>query len=266
MPTSDLSGYRKTDIRPPGPSRDTGYYTTTIKGNTDDSAHYILRPDVEFYRPWIASPAVAAGGPAFVWPLGVEGFTIANNADLGIHKYIGTNDIDVEIIFPSERHITMNGIFPGKTAAQQFRALEAVILHPSTVFGKVLCLPLVAERVLYVTVSNYTFSHDQEDRTGTISYSLEFIQQGAGSQIKRKQLRPPKRNPTTKTSPRGKSGKRRKTTSGTTLRANAAQVYNDPAEQYTVLGRNLNDLTAQTGLAPHQLAYSPLPPGTTLNY
>ena len=116
MPSPDLTKYQKSDIRPPGPSGDTGYRVYTNIGNADDTAHYILKPDLQFYRPWLASPGVGASGIAFVWPLGIEGFTLASTAELGIHKYIGDNDIDIEIVYPDEYHITLNGIFPGKTA------------------------------------------------------------------------------------------------------------------------------------------------------
>lgn len=268
MPSPDLSQYTKTDIRPPGPSGDTGYRIYTIKGNSDDSAHYLLKPDLEFYRPWIASPGPGTSGIAFVWPLGTEGFTLSSSADLGIHKYIGDNDIDVEVTYPDEYHITLNGIFPGRHSMEQVRALRKVILHkPPSPFGKILALPLIAERVLYVQVVNHSFTHDQEDRTGTIAYSIECVQQGAGSQLKKKTLRPPKKNPTTKKNPRGKSTKRTTVKQGTsTVRATTAQVYEDTSLQNQVLASNLSRLSLELGVPAHQLAYINLPPGTALEF
>lgn len=266
MPSADLSKYQRTDIRPPGPSADNGYRVYTIVGNADDAAHYILKPDLQFYRPWIASPGVGATGRAFIWPLGIEGFTLASTADLGIHKYIGDNDIDVEIIYPDEYHITLSGIFPGKTGAQQARELREVIAHKSSEFGKVLALPLVAERVLYVQVSNYSFTHDQEDRTGTIAYSVECIQQGAGGKLKRRTLRPPKKNPTTKRQPRGKSTKRKAVKQGgSTVRMAVAQTYGQ-TDMQQILNKNLSTLSTELGIPAHQLAYSQLPPGTVIDF
>lgn len=267
MPSADLSKYNATSIKPPGPSGDTGYRVYTVVGNSDDSAHYILKPDLQFYRPWLASPGVGATGVAFVWPLGVEGFTLASTVDLGIHKYIGDNDIDVEIIYPDEYHITLNGIFPGRTAAQQARALRKVIAHKSSEFGKVLSLPLVAERVLYVQIANYSFTHDQEDRTGTIAYSIECVQQGTGGNLKKKTLRPITKNPTTKKNPRGKSAKRKVVKQGgSTVRKNTAQTYNDVDMQGVVLAKNLSKLSTQLNMPAHQLAYRQLPPGTVLDF
>lgn len=265
-PDPQLSQYKATNILPPGPSDSNGYKVYTNIANNDDSAHYILNPDTQFARPWIASPGVGSSGIAFVFPLGVEGFSLTSSPDLGIHKYIGDNDIDIDVVYPDEFHITLTGIFPGDTAPEQYRALRKVLTHQQTTRGKVLSLPIIAERILYVSVVNYSFSHDENDRTQTISYSLEFIQQGTGGKLRHRDLTPARKNPTTKRSKRGKSTKRKVVKGGGTVRKNAAQVYDDPSMQYQVLRENLNQLSTDLGLMPHQLAYMQLPPGTVLDY
>lgn len=262
---STIDAFSKTDIRPPGPSPARGY---TIAGENagDDSAHYLLRPDVDFYRPWIASPGVGATGIAFVWPLGVEGFTLSSTPELGIHKYIGDNNIDVEVIYPDEFHVVLTGEFPGKTSAENFRALRKVILHKSNTGSKILAVPLVAENLLNVAVSDYSFTRDETDSTQTIQYSIEFVYQSVGSLLKLPQLVAPKPNPSFTTAPRGKSTKQTLVPHSPTVRGVARQIYNDPEQQSLVLAKNLNDLHRKYGIPAHQLAYRRLPAGSVLNH
>lgn len=264
---SELSDYKHVDIKPPGPSPARGYVISPTVGNEDDDARYILRPDVEFYRPWVASPGVGNTGIAFVWPMGIQGFTLASTADLGIHKYIGDNDIDVDVIFPQEYHVTMTGIFPGKKGIKNAQQLRTVIQHPSSEGGKVLCLPGVQERILYVSVVNYNFAHAEGEMSDTITYSIDFVQQGVGAKVKQKPLRHPRRNPTTKVIPRGKSHKQTKVKGKKrTVKGIAHKVHKDPAQQHKILSKNTNDLVKKTGIPAHKLPYTRLPPGTNIRH
>lgn len=262
---ASLDSYQKTGVKPDGPSASRGYLLTGTKPTTDDSARYILRPDIEFYRPWLGSAGAGGTGLAFVWPLGIEGFTFSSTPELGIHKYIGDNNIDVEVIYPDEYHVTLTGIFPGLTSAQNMRALRATILHEPIDGAKTLSLPLVSDTLLTVSVVTYNFTRDETDGTSTIQYSVEFIQQAVGAKQKLKPLQPPKPNPTNVTTPRGKATKRKVIPHSPTARGVAAEIYRDPSQQSLVLAKNLSKIHMETGIPAHQLGYRRLPAGTILD-
>jgi hypothetical protein len=164
-------------VRPP--EYQGGYKRHITAG--EDEARYVLRPDDEFDRPWIASPQ-GKGGPAFVWPLGVEGFAFSSNATVGIHHYIGDNDVHVDVVYPDEYHLILNGIFPGNTSPDNMSLLRQVILHQPDPPGiKLLSIPPVAALIQRVRVVNHSFSHDESDTFMRVNYSIECIRTGLGS-------------------------------------------------------------------------------------
>src|SRR6267142_156717 len=69
-------------------------------GDFNDTAHFVLSPGTDFLRPWLA----IRNGPAFQWPLGLEGFQMTVDPQLGIHKYIGDNAVTVDVIHAGEEH------------------------------------------------------------------------------------------------------------------------------------------------------------------
>jgi hypothetical protein len=164
-------------VRPPEYQ---GTYNRHITAG-EDEARYILMPDAEFDRPWIASPQ-GSSGPAFVWPLGVEGFSFSSNATAGIHHYIGDNDVYVDIVYPDEYHLVLNGVFPGNTSPQLMSLLRQVILHQPDPPGiKLLSIAPAAALIQRVRVINHSFTRDAGDTYTRINYSIECIRTGTGS-------------------------------------------------------------------------------------
>lgn len=261
--------FTQSDIRPPGPSSSHGYKINPKRGDSSDpdESHYILIPDREFNRPWLASPQ-GNSGIAYVWPLGVEGFSFASNADAGIHHYIGDNDVDVDVVYPDESHIVLTGIFPGDTSTLQKQALRNVVLHQADTPGKILGLPGIEEQILYVSVINHSFSHDQGDYSKIIAYSIEFIKIGVGGRLGSTIKQLPKPNPTTGASDRGKSQKRATVKGGKqTLRGVSKKVYGSSRGSSVRKLQQANSVTLnKSGIPSYKTPYTKVPIGTTLKF
>ena len=113
------------------------YDQWATRGDEDDTTYYIRRPGEAFLRPWLAIP----NGIAFLWPLGLEGFSLTIDPTLGIHKYIGDNAVKVDVVHKGEERISMSGSFPGKTGPDAMQALYNVVYADTPPGGKVLYLP-----------------------------------------------------------------------------------------------------------------------------
>jgi hypothetical protein len=269
-----LKDYKAIDIKPPGPGGPITVPGVSIRsGNVVqgqvnltykdlDPARYIAKPDIDFKRPWLANDK---NGSAFVWPLGIEGFDLSSDATLGIHKYIGDNDVDATIVYPDELHINMSGLFPGYTGVQNMVALRQVILErPNN--GKILALPLVLNELRYVKVMNHRFTHSNDDRTRGIAYSIDFLVVGIGSSNPvsdpAKGTRPqPKKN---NSAPKGKSAKTVTTTQNhRTLKTVSAEAYGTPDLWTSV--RDLNIIALNNlNISAFTLPYAELPIGLEL--
>jgi hypothetical protein len=142
----------------------------------EDTAAYILTPDVDFKRPYLAVPSV---NEAFVWPLGVEGFEIQVDTQLGIHRYLGEVELDVSITHQDEQHITLSGVFPGWTSQDNMASLRRIYAMETPSRGKILSLPGIFSRAQLVVGENMRFSHAEDDRTQDIVYSASFVRVGA---------------------------------------------------------------------------------------
>jgi hypothetical protein len=143
-------------------------------GSKKDSAHYIVEPGVNFMRPWLA----VRNGPAFQWPLGLEGFTLAIDATLGIHKYIGDNQVTVDVIHAGEERFTLTGNFPGNSAPDLTAALRTVVYHDSGRDGKVLWLPEIVTYAQLVQVAHFEAVRAEEGRGRDMTYTIEFVKIG----------------------------------------------------------------------------------------
>lgn len=141
-----------------------------------DTAKYILVPDSDFERPYLAVP----DGNAFIWPLGTEGFELTETAELGKHKYLGEIELDVDIIHKSETNIILSGIFPGHTSVDNMLALRQIFYADTPERGKILHLPGILPFLQYVVGESMRFSHPEDDRTQDISYSCTFVKVGTG--------------------------------------------------------------------------------------
>lgn len=146
--------------------------------NGDETAAYVVTPDSDFQRPYLAIPGVNV---AYVWPLGVEGFELSVQTDLGIHRYIGEADLDVDVIHKGQKDITLTGLFPGHSSVENMNALQAVYEADTPERGKILHLPGILSRLQYVVGQSMSFSHAQDDWTRDISYEVSFIKVGVGA-------------------------------------------------------------------------------------
>jgi hypothetical protein len=127
-----------------------------------------------------APPSIRAGGLSFTWPIGPEGFRRSGSATLGMHKFIGDNVVQANVIHFDESHIELSGTFPGLSSPNDMTTLIDVLTNRNK---KVLHVPGVFPREQYVEVENYEFTHAAEDRTHSIDYSISFLKVGTGGGV-----------------------------------------------------------------------------------
>lgn len=143
-------------------------------GDPKDSAAYLLTPGVNFIRPWLA----IRNGPAFQWPLGLEGYTMAIDPLLGIHKFIGDNAVTVDVLHAGEEHFTMTGSFPGNSAPALIRALRDLVYQGAPAEGKILFVPEIMSHAQRVQIVHFESSRQETDRGRDTAYSIEFVRLG----------------------------------------------------------------------------------------
>jgi hypothetical protein len=143
-------------------------------GDPKDTAAYLVQPGVHFIRPWLA----IRGGPAFQWPLGLEGYTLAIDPLLGIHKFIGDNAVVVDVLHAGEEHFTMSGMFPGNSSPALIRALRDLVYQGSPAEGKILFVPEIMSYAQRVQVVHFESSRVDTDRGRDSTYSIEFVRLG----------------------------------------------------------------------------------------
>jgi len=144
------------------------------QGDKTDTAWYVLKPGSNFLRPWIA----IRSGPAFRWPLGIEGYSHTIDAELGIHKFVGDNRVAVDVIHRGEEHITINGTFPGKTAPSNWLALKDITMRATPDEGKILYLPFVSDHAQRVAILHAEASRAEDNRGMDLNYSIEAVRIG----------------------------------------------------------------------------------------
>lgn len=261
--TKNLGDFRKADIHPKGPSPAQGYLVSAKTPTSDDEARYILKPDREFLRPWIATP----GGSAYVFPGGIQGFQLQSNAETGIHHYLGDVGTDISVIYPDELHIILTGTFLGHTSISNLHAMRSVILQ-QTIYGHILGLPGIQSQLLYAVPINHQFSHDPGDPSHDVSYSVEFVKTGTGSIAKTPPLQLPQSNPVLSTRPKGKSKNQITTKPGLqTFRAIAQKVYSDISMEsiFKLIDKNSEALDA-ANIPSSKRANTKLPVGFKVNW
>lgn len=242
-------------------------------GTGQDPAKYLI-PDSQLRY---ARPRLTSGTKEFIWPVGTEAFRHSGQAVLGIRRYIGDNAADVHVIHKDEAHIELSGVFPGLKSVDAMIALKDVITSQTPERGKILTLPGIFEEVKYVAVESYEFNHDEDDRTHSISYSIQFIVMGTGNDIGNRKAATPAPQPGVSTRP-GETAKRpasspNRTVTSTqtmnTLPLMSKHVYGTPDKWPQIV--ELNAAYFQTvmagGLTPHHLLpFSVFGPGTKLKY
>jgi hypothetical protein len=245
----------------PETAKDTQHFR---QNSGQDTARYLV-PDSELYH---KRPYLQAGDDVFVWPVGTEGFRISGNSTLGIHHYIGDDDVDIQVLHRSERRIELSGTFPGRTSGQNKESLEAVLRKPVSDPGKILFLPGILERVQYVEMENYEFSHDADDRTHSIDYTVTFIRMGTGRRVADPKGKPAPPNPGRKKRARGKKNKYIIVKAGLrTFRQIAKKVYGSAEKWPVLLNKNMAHYGDILGSMPkHQVPTYRWPLGTKIYY
>lgn len=140
-------------------------------GDPDDTAYYVRQPGEGFLRPWLA----IEGGIAFLWPLGIEGFSLSVEPTLGIHKYIGDNHVKIDVMHLGEERISLSGSFPGVTAKDAMQALYKVVKAKTPDNGKLLYLPFVLDYTRRVTVASFRTDRSEDMRGEDLTYSIDFV-------------------------------------------------------------------------------------------
>lgn len=152
-----------------------------------------------------ARPYLVSGNKIFIFPVGVEGFTRSGQSQLGLHHYIGGNAVDGVTIHFEEARIELTGMFPGISAQDAMVECINILRSQPREPGLVLYAPGVFEREQYVLPETWNFTHPEDDRTHSISYTISLVRIGEGGTAKDKKGIPPTPNPTTrKIKPRGK--------------------------------------------------------------
>lgn len=220
---ANTDNYNFNDEKPPNP-RDPIHIVPPENApnfgrGTRDSAWYLINPDTDFARPYLAIPGTSR---AFIWPLGTEGFELQDQAQLGRHKYLGDIELDVDVVHKAETTIVLSGVFPGWTSVENMNALRAIFYMDTPERGKILHLPGILPHLQYVVCDNESFRHTEDERTMDMAYTITLVKVGTGK-------RAPYVGPTQPNQGRGKKGrtaKRYRTTATiNTLRKVSKAVY-----------------------------------------
>jgi hypothetical protein len=137
--------------------------------------------------------------------------------------------------------------------------------------GIVLYAPGVFEVEQYVLPESWNFTHDPEDRTHSIEYTISFVRIGEGNKVKDKPGKPPPANPTVKTKPKGKPTRIFTAKAGAqTFRAISKAVYKDQSKWTKLVALNQGQLNnwkkSHPAIATHQLPTFRWPIGTKFRY
>ena len=219
-------------------------------GTGQDTAKYLVEPghvraagDHSAGQLRHARPYLVSGPQIFVFPAGVESFTRSGQAQLGLHHYIGDNTVDGVTIHYEEARIELSGTFPGITAQDNMVNCINILRSKPREPGLVLWAPGVFEREQYVLAENWNFTHDREDRTHSIEYTISLVRIGEGRNAGDKSGISPPPNPTNKTKPRGKPSRIFTAKDGArTLRAIAQIVYGDQSKWQRLVTLNQGQL------------------------
>lgn len=263
------------DVGPPRPGVSKGW--TWSKGA--DSARYLIDPG-KITGPGQGSPGnlahrrphIVSGARFFAFPVGLEGFDVNGQAQLGIHHYFGDNAVDVRTLHREEGRITLTGTFPGKTAFQNYVDCRDILMSVPPDKGMILYAEGAFGKEAFVVPENWRFSHDPSQQTDdSIGYSITFVRTGSGKALPDPSGTPPPQNPSSKQTPKApprtfatKAGVR-------TFKQIAQVVYGnvDRWAQLVDLNRDeLNQLNefGQTAIPPFQLPIHIWPIGMKFKY
>ncbi len=209
-----------------------------IPGVGIDPAAYLIKPG-KVSSPgdhsagqWAhARPYISNGSDVFVFPVGVEGFQEQGQATLGLHHYIGDVEADGVTVHRDESRITLTGIWPGLTAVDVMIDCRTILRAIPKDIGLILWVPGVFAKEQFVLAETWQFTHEEDDRSHSISYSVTFVRIGDKHRVSDPDGTVPPPNPGSSTTPGGKPAKIFTIKAGVrTLRAVAKKVYkNDNA-------------------------------------
>jgi len=231
--------------------------------NEDTAKRLVAYSGLKFLRPWLS-----ASGLKFTWPIGIEGFRVSGTALVALHRYIGGNTAVANVIHFNEGHIEMSGTLPGLTSPDNMVKLTDVLMSRAK---KTLSLPGVLPRVQYVEVENYDFTHNADDRTSSIDYTISFVRTGVVPTKSSSSHTASSGSSSSKRAPKSKSPRTfTTTTSVDTFRAVADKVYGDVNKWPNLVTLNrdrlINNNPALKGVNSHQLPYHRWPIGTKVAY
>lgn len=231
--------------------------------NPEDTAKMLVS------RGRFRQPSLSAAGRVFIWPGGTEGIKISGQATVAEHRYFDENKVVIQVVHRDSRRIVMTGMFSGATASANWRDLLDIITAEQPPNGKLLSVPGVFLKAQRVAVADYEFDHNEDDRTDSFTYSVNFHFLGVGSKLKQAKTISFTRGllPVSGAKPdRGKSERVFIVRDGAgTLRAVAKIVYGNANRWREIYNKNskvLNTLNVQL----HVLPTKPLPHGLRLKY
>jgi hypothetical protein len=250
-----------------------------VPGTGQDPAKYLIFPgtvrapgkhspgNLRHARPYIAN-----GSKLYVFPIGVEGFSRTGQATLGLHHYLGDNAVDGTTIHFEEGRITLTGMFPGLTAQDNMVECINMLRSKTKERGLVLYAPGVFEREQFVLPETWDFTHAEDDRTHSISYTVTLVRIDEGKKVKDSPGTSPGPNPVQKrVKPKGKPSRIFTVKAGArTLRQIAKKVYNDDRMWQQLVSLNAGQLaqwqSRDVGTAPFNLPTHRFPIGTKFRY
>jgi len=169
--------FRANDFWLPNWGKDTAKYLINPGSVRFDEGKHTIKEDpgdLQHIRPYLFN-----GYTLFVFPVGVEEFRVSGDTTLGLYKYIGDNDVDGVITHYEEGRITLSGTLPGITAQDNMVNLRNMLRSPAkTPPGLTLYAQGVFENQNYVVPESWEFSHDRDDRSHSIEYTITFVRIG----------------------------------------------------------------------------------------
>jgi len=214
-------------------------------------------------------PYLVNGKMIFIFPVGPEGFHRSGQAQLGLHHYIGDNAVDGVTVHYEEARIELSGTFPGITSQDNMVECINILRTPPQDPGLILRAPGVFDNEAYCLPESWDFSHDSDDRTHSIDYTITLVRLGEGKKLKDPHGAAATPNPTVR---RGKSrGKSSRIftvkDNARTFRAISNIVYGTPAKWQKILQLNGNTVGSWWNSIPtYQLPTFRWPVGTKFRY
>src|SRR5262245_6942278 len=193
-----------------------------------------------------ARPYLANGKKLFVFPTPVEGVSRTGQAMLGLRHYIGDWTADGCTIHYERARITLNGLFPGQTSQANMAECISMLRSCHKGRGLILYAPASFTQEQHGLPENWNFTHDEDDRTHSIAYSITVVRIGEGKKVADPHGKPP-RMEVRKAAPKGKPTKIWTVKEGArTLRTIAAkgEVYGDVKKWTQLVSLNREALVA----------------------